>query len=86
MYGRRRVEEVAKIAAVEVDEVIVVAEAFRRSDCRFLAAPEGPLRADTLLDVSHESLIRQWQRPRAGSRRKRIPRRCTGASTALRQK
>jgi YD repeat-containing protein len=57
-----RVEEVAKIAAVEVDEVIAVAEAFRRSDCRFLAAPEGPLRADTLLDVSHESLIRQWQR------------------------
>ena len=57
-----RVEEVAKIAAVEVDEVIAVAEAFRRPDCRFLAAPEGPLRADTLLDVSHESLIRQWQR------------------------
>jgi energy-coupling factor transporter ATP-binding protein EcfA2 len=56
------VEEVAKIAAVEVDEVIAVAEAFRRPDCRFLAAAEGLLRADTLLDVSHESLIRQWQR------------------------
>jgi hypothetical protein len=57
-----QVEEVAKIAAAEVDEVIAVAEAFRRPDCCFLAAPEGPLRADTLLDVSHESLIRQWQR------------------------
>jgi hypothetical protein len=57
-----RVDEVAKIAGVEVSEVIAVAEAFRRPDCRFLAAPEGPLRADTLLDVSHESLIRQWQR------------------------
>jgi hypothetical protein len=57
-----RVEEVAQVAAVEVDEVIAVAEAFRRPDCCFLAAPEGPLRTDTLLDVSHESLIRQWQR------------------------
>jgi hypothetical protein len=57
-----RVEEVAKIAGVEVSEVIAVAEAFRRPDCRFLAVPEGPLHADTLLDVSHESLIRQWQR------------------------
>src|SRR5262245_5499430 len=57
-----RVEEVAKIAAAEVDEVIAVAEAFRRPDCRFLAAPEGPLHADTLLDVSHESLLRQWRR------------------------
>jgi hypothetical protein len=57
-----RFEEVAKIAAVEVSEVTAVAEAFLRPDCRFLAAPEGPLRADTLLDVSHESLIRQWQR------------------------
>ena len=57
-----RVGEVAKIAAVEVGEVIAVAEAFRRPDCCFLAAPEGPLHANTLLDVSHESLIRQWQR------------------------
>jgi hypothetical protein len=57
-----RVEEVAKIANAEVGEVITVAEAFRRPDCCFLAAPAGPLRADTLLDVSHESLIRQWQR------------------------
>lgn len=57
-----KVEEVAKIAAAEVGEVIAVADAFRRPDRCLLAAPEGPLRADTLLDVSHESLIRQWQR------------------------
>ncbi|MDQ3584096.1 MAG: hypothetical protein M3495_21990 [Pseudomonadota bacterium] len=57
-----RVEEVAKLAAAEVGEVIAVAEAFRRPDRGFLAASEGPLRADTMLDVSHECLIRQWQR------------------------
>ncbi|MGH8549846.1 MAG: ATP-binding protein [Methylococcales bacterium] len=39
--------------------VIAVTEAFRRPDCCFLAAPEGPLQAGTLLDISHESLIRQ---------------------------
>jgi hypothetical protein len=47
-----RVEEVAKIAGAEVSEVIAVAEAFRQPDCRFLAAPEGPLRADTMLSMS----------------------------------
>ncbi|MGH7944857.1 MAG: AAA family ATPase [Opitutaceae bacterium] len=57
-----RVEEVAKMAAAEVSEVIAVAEAFRRPDRSFLAAPEGPIRVDTMLDVSHESLIRQWKR------------------------
>ena len=57
-----RVSEIAKIAAVEPDNVIVVAEAFRRPDRSFLAAPEGPLDENTLLDLSHESLIRQWRR------------------------
>lgn len=46
-----RVEEVAKIAAAEVSEVIAVAEAFRRPDRGFRAVPEEPLRADTMLDV-----------------------------------
>ena len=43
-------------------QVIAVADAFRRADRCFLAAPEGPLDEDTLLDLSHESLIRQWRR------------------------
>jgi len=65
--GRRDVRspaqigEIAKIAAAEQSEVIAVAEAFRRPDRCFLAVPEGPLREYTLLDVSHESLIRQWR-------------------------
>jgi hypothetical protein len=56
-----RVNEVAKIAAVPPSEVIAVAEAFRHPDRCFLAVAEGPIRDDTLLDLSHESLIRQWR-------------------------
>jgi hypothetical protein len=56
-----RVNEVAKIAAVHPSKVIAVAEAFRRPDRCFLAVAEGPLREDALLDLSHESLIRQWR-------------------------
>jgi hypothetical protein len=56
-----RVNEVAKIAAVHPSEVIAVAEAFRHPDRSFLAVAEGPIRDDTLLDLSHESLIRQWR-------------------------
>jgi hypothetical protein len=59
-----RVHEVAEIAADGpssfMGEVIAVAEAFRRPDRCFLAVPEGPVQQDTLLDLSHESLIRHW--------------------------
>src|SRR5271166_1650136 len=57
-----RVDEIAKIAQVDPGEVIAVADAFRRADRCFLAVPEGPLNEHTLLDLSHESLIRQWRR------------------------
>jgi len=56
-----RVNEIAKIAAVDPGKVNFVADAFRRIDRCFLAVPEGPLGEDTLLDLSHESLIRQWR-------------------------
>ena len=57
-----RIGEIARIAAVDPAEVIAVADAFRRADRCFLATPEGPLDENTLLDLSHESLIRQWHR------------------------
>jgi hypothetical protein len=57
-----RVDEIAKIAQINSGEVIAVADAFRRADRCFLAVPEGPLDEHTLLDLSHESLIRQWRR------------------------
>ena len=57
-----RIGEIASVAGVDPGEVIAVAEAFRRSDRCFLTAPQGPLDENTLLDLSHESLIRQWSR------------------------
>ena len=57
-----RIDEVARIVGVESDAVIAVADAFRRPDRCFLATTEGPLDKNTLLDLSHESLIRQWHR------------------------
>jgi hypothetical protein len=57
-----RVDEIARIAGVECEAVIAIADAFRRPDRCFLATPEGPLDENTLLDLSHESLIRQWRR------------------------
>lgn len=55
--------EVAALAEVTVEDVTQVADAFRAPDCSFLvpASPE-PVYARTVLDISHESFLRQWQR------------------------
>lgn len=55
------VAEIAAVAGVQEDAVIRVADAFRRSGRNFLTPPpEVPLTAESTLDISHESLIRQW--------------------------
>ena len=56
-------QTVAGIAGVDMEQVIPVIEVFRRADRSFVMPPEGhPLTAETVIDISHESLIRQWQR------------------------
>ncbi|HTQ07172.1 MAG TPA: hypothetical protein VMI54_25120 [Polyangiaceae bacterium] len=58
-----RVGEVADVAGATVGQVIAVANAFRRSDrCFLVPREEQPLVAESMLDVSHESLLRQWRR------------------------
>ncbi len=53
--------EIAEIAGVRVDDVIPVVEAFRAPGRNLLTPPPNvPLTADTVIDISHESLIRQW--------------------------
>jgi tetratricopeptide (TPR) repeat protein len=53
--------EVAAIAGVDVDAVIPVVDAFRGAGRNFLMPPlPSPLDVETTLDISHESLIRQW--------------------------
>jgi WD40 repeat protein len=58
-----RLEDVAAVAGVMPEQVAAVVEVFRRPECSFLMPPAGvPLNPDTIIDISHESLIRQWQR------------------------
>ena len=57
-----RLSEVAAVAGVAADAVYPVVEAFRRPDRSFVTPPVGiALGPDTLLDIGHESLIRQWR-------------------------
>ncbi len=53
----------AEVAQVPPETVRRIVEVFREPTCSFLTPPAGvPLQADTVLDISHESLIRQWHR------------------------
>jgi energy-coupling factor transporter ATP-binding protein EcfA2 len=58
-----RLQHIADIAETDPEEVIAVAEAFRRPDRSFLTPPAGVmLTPKVFLDISHESLIRQWKK------------------------
>ena len=58
-----RLDAVADVAGVSLEHMRPVVEVFRRPDRNFLMPSAGtPLHADTMLDISHETLIRQWQR------------------------
>lgn len=53
----------ARLAGVSETAVQKIVEVFRRSDrCFLLPAAGAPLQHDTMLDISHESLIQQWDR------------------------
>ena len=57
-----RVAEVMAITGKSVREIASVADPFRASGCSLLMPSlDRPLTPDTVLDLSHESLIRQWQ-------------------------
>ncbi|MFN0051815.1 MAG: AAA family ATPase [Planctomycetales bacterium] len=54
---------VAAVAREIPESVARVVEVFRQTDCSFLTPPVGvPIEAETILDIGHESLIRQWKR------------------------
>ncbi|HEV8587993.1 MAG TPA: hypothetical protein VGQ72_03900, partial [Pyrinomonadaceae bacterium] len=60
-----RVSEIAAIAEATPAEVIAVIEPFRQAGRSFLMPPASvALAADSLIDISHESLIRGWERLR----------------------
>src|SRR5262245_49325424 len=64
----RRPTQLSRIAAIanaEPTEVIAVIDVFRAPGRSFLMPPHGvALEGDSVIDISHESLIRQWGRLR----------------------
>ena len=57
-----RVSEALEVTGGPLGEIAAVADAFRAPGRSLLMpAAERPLAPDTILDISHESLIRQWQ-------------------------
>ena len=65
--GRREVRrpatvrELADVGKVAADEVKQVVEHFRGPGCNFLTSPDHDLAENSVIDISHESLIRQWK-------------------------
>jgi hypothetical protein len=60
-----QLSQIAAIADAEIDEVVPVIDVFRAPGRSFLMpAHDVELEADSAIDISHESLIRQWWRLR----------------------
>jgi tetratricopeptide (TPR) repeat protein len=58
-----RLREICEIAGASETEVSAVVEVFRGEGRSFLMPPAGvALTPDTVIDISHESLIRNWER------------------------
>ena len=55
------VRELAQVGEVDADEVKKVVEHFRRPGCNFLTSPDRELTENSVIDISHESLIRRWK-------------------------
>ena len=65
-FGIRRtayISELASIAEVSEDEIIEIIEKFRKPGRSLLMPPSNvPLRSGTIIEISHESLMRIWDR------------------------
>jgi uncharacterized protein YxeA len=60
-----RLDELCKVIDATEDEVIPVIDAFRRKGRSFVVPPletNAKLRSDSVVDISHESLMRIWDR------------------------
>ena len=58
-----RVSEVAEVPGVDARAIIDVTDRFRTAGRSFLMPPETtPLDAESTVDITHEALIRQWDR------------------------
>ncbi len=64
-------QDICAITNATVAEVVAVIDVFRGAGRSFLMPPAGvALKPETIVDISHESLIRNWDRLRALGRRR----------------
>jgi WD40 repeat protein len=59
----QRLDEIARVAECQWQELVPVVRAFAQEGVNFLSHSQ-PLSADSVIDMSHEALIRQWERLR----------------------
>jgi energy-coupling factor transporter ATP-binding protein EcfA2 len=60
-----RLRDICEMTEATREDVVAVIESFRRPGCSFLMPPPStPLEDETIIDISHESLIRGWSRLR----------------------
>ena len=58
-----RLSELCQLSNAKEEEVIQVLEIFRKKGRGFLMPPAGtPLTTDSIIDISHESIMRVWER------------------------
>ncbi|RKZ56816.1 MAG: hypothetical protein DRR08_20685 [Candidatus Parabeggiatoa sp. nov. 2] len=59
-----RLDEVAELAGLPSwQQIVPVVEEFRKTGRHFLTPPQGiKLKPDSIIDISHESLIKHWKR------------------------
>jgi len=58
-----RLAELAGISGVDEETLTGIIDRFRKQGCTFLMPPEGvELQPETVIDISHESLMRVWER------------------------
>jgi hypothetical protein len=58
----RKLGEIAAMARSDLPTVVRIVEAFRAPDCCFLTPLERPLDENSLIDITHESLLRRWSK------------------------
>ncbi len=61
---RTSIGKLVELSNGKRDDVLAVVEAYRAPRCNFLVTEREELDEDTLVDISHESLIRQWKKLR----------------------
>lgn len=56
------IEEVAKLTGTPIEEIVIIVDVFCKMDRNFVTITHSSLRTNTAIEISHECLIRHWDR------------------------